>query len=57
MEKDFVESNGEKLYFYIQRKNVKNINLKVSIDKIKIVVLFSIFVSTDFFNVFFNIGK
>ena len=33
MEKDFVESNGEKLYFYIQRKNVKNINLKVSIDK------------------------
>ena len=33
MEKYFVESNGEKLYFYIQRKNVKNINLKVSIDK------------------------
>ena len=33
MEKDFVESNGGKLYFYIQRKNVKNINLKVSIDK------------------------
>lgn len=37
MEKDFVESNGEKLYFYIQRKNVKNINLKVSIDK-KVIV-------------------
>ena len=29
MEKDFVESNGEKLYFYIQRKNV----IKVSINK------------------------
>lgn len=33
MEQDFVESNGEKIYFYIQRKNVKNINLKVSMDK------------------------
>ena len=33
MEKDFIESNGEKIYFYFQRKNVKNINLKVNIDK------------------------
>ena len=33
MEKDFIESNGEKIYFYVQRKNVKNINLKVNIDK------------------------
>lgn len=33
MEKDFVEANGEKIYFYIQRKNVKNMNLKVNIDK------------------------
>ena len=32
MEKDFIESNGEKIYFYVQRKNVKNINLKVDID-------------------------
>ena len=31
MEKDFIESNGEKIYFYVQRKNVKNINLKVKI--------------------------
>ena len=33
MEKDFIESNGEKIYFFVQRKNVKNINLKVNIDK------------------------
>ena len=33
MEKDFIESNGEKIYFYVQRKNVKNINLKVNINK------------------------
>ena len=33
MEKESVESNGEKIYFYVQRKNVKNINLKVNIDK------------------------
>lgn len=33
MEKDFIESNGKKIYFYVQRKNVKNINLKVNIDK------------------------
>ena len=32
-QKDFVEINGEKLYFYIQRKKVKNINLKVHKDK------------------------
>lgn len=30
---DFVEINGEKLYFYIQRKKVKNMNLKVHRDK------------------------
>ena len=33
MEKDFVEVNGEKIYFIIQRKNIKNINLKVNIEK------------------------
>ena len=33
MEKESVESNGEKIYFYVQRKDVKNINLKVNIDK------------------------
>ena len=33
MEKDFIESNGKKIYFYVERKNVKNINLKVNIDK------------------------
>lgn len=32
-QKDFVEVNGEKLYFYIQRKKVKNMNLKVHRDK------------------------
>lgn len=31
--KDYVESNGEKIYFYIQRKKVKNMNLKVHRDK------------------------
>jgi len=29
MEKEFVESDGEKIYFHIQRKNIKNMNLKV----------------------------
>jgi hypothetical protein len=33
MQKEFVEINGEKIVFYVQRKNVKNINLKVNIDK------------------------
>ena len=33
MEKESVEVNGEKIEFFIQRKNVKNINLKVNIDK------------------------
>ncbi len=33
MENEFVEANGEKIYFIIHRKNIKNINLKVSIDK------------------------
>ncbi len=33
MEKEFVEVNGEKIEFLIERKNVKNINLKVNIDK------------------------
>ncbi len=33
MEKEFVESNGEKIYFYIQRKNIKNLNLKVNVNK------------------------
>lgn len=30
---DFIEVNGEKLYFYIRRKKVKNMNLKVHRDK------------------------
>ena len=33
MEKDYIEVNGEKIYFYIQRKKIKNMNLKVNIDK------------------------
>lgn len=33
MEQDYIEYNGEKIYFYIQRKKIKNINLKVSIDR------------------------
>lgn len=33
MEKESVEVNGEKITFFVQRKNVKNINLKVNIDK------------------------
>ena len=33
MEKESVESNGEKIYFYVQRKDVKNINLKVKKEK------------------------
>ncbi len=30
MEKDFIESNGEKIYFYVQRKNIKNIKNTLS---------------------------
>ncbi|MBQ9313682.1 MAG: M48 family metallopeptidase [Clostridia bacterium] len=33
MEKESVDINGEKLVFFIQRKNVKNINLRVNLDK------------------------
>ena len=33
MEQEYIEYNGEKIYFNIQRKKIKNINLKVSIDK------------------------
>lgn len=33
MEKETIQNNGEKIYFYIERKNIKNINLKVDIDK------------------------
>ena len=33
MEEEYIEYNGEKIYFNIQRKKIKNINLKVSIDK------------------------
>ena len=32
-QKDFVEINGEKLYFYIHRKKIKNMNLRVHKDK------------------------
>lgn len=51
MEKDFIESNGEKIYFYIQRKKVKNMNLKVNIDKkvtISIPMKMSLDVAKDF---------
>ena len=33
MEKESVEINGEEIIFFLQRKNIKNINLKVDIDK------------------------
>ncbi len=33
MEKESIEINGEKIVFFVQRKNVKNINLKVNLDK------------------------
>lgn len=33
MEKESVDINGEKIIFFVQRKNVKNINLKVNLDK------------------------
>ena len=33
MEKESVDFNGEKIVFFVQRKNIKNINLKVNLDK------------------------
>ena len=30
---EFVEINGEKIYFFVQRKRIKNLNLKVNADK------------------------
>lgn len=33
MEKDFIEFNGVKIYFCIQRKNIKNLYLKINKDK------------------------
>lgn len=30
---EFVEVNGEKIYFFVQRKRIKNLNLKVNVDK------------------------
>lgn len=33
MEKEAVDINGEKIVFFVQRKNIKNINLKVNLDK------------------------
>ena len=33
MERESVDINGEKIVFFVQRKNVKNINLKVNLDK------------------------
>ena len=33
MEQEFIESGGEKIYFRIQRKNIKNMNLRVGRDK------------------------
>lgn len=33
MEKESIDVNGEKIVFFVQRKNIKNINLKVNLDK------------------------
>lgn len=33
MKKESVDINGEKIVFFVQRKNIKNINLKVNLDK------------------------
>ena len=33
MEKESVDINGEEIVFFVQRKNVKNINLKVNLNK------------------------
>ena len=33
MEKESVDINGEKIVFFVQRKNIKNINLKVNLAK------------------------
>ena len=33
MEKESIEINGEKIVFFVQRKNVKNIKLKVNLHK------------------------
>lgn len=30
---EFVEINGEKIYFFVQRKRIKNLNLRVNVDK------------------------
>ena len=32
MEQETVEVNGEKIVFFVQRKKIKNINLKVNVD-------------------------
>ena len=33
MEQEYIEINEQKIYFTIQRKKIKNINLRVNIDK------------------------
>ena len=33
MEQEYIEINKQKIYFTIQRKKIKNINLRVNIDK------------------------
>ena len=33
MEQEYIEINKQKVYFTIQRKRIKNINLRVNIDK------------------------
>lgn len=33
MERESIDIDGEKIVFFVQRKNVKNINLKVNLDK------------------------
>ncbi len=33
MKKESVDINGEKIVFFVERKNIKNINLKVNLDK------------------------
>ena len=38
---EFVEISGEKIYFFVQRKRIKNLNLKVNVkDEYFLLILF-----------------
>lgn len=38
---EFAEINGEKIYFFVQRKRIKNLNLKVNVkDEYFLLILF-----------------